>query len=501
MTGTAHPRKMAGMVVSRGMRRLSVAVAGALAGAAVWATSGTLAAGGDPVIMAAGDIACASSGISSAGAVCSHAYTAGLLRQQRDSGRLDAVLALGDNQYTQGTLSQYTQYFGSTWGADGLKELIRPVLGDAEDETDATARGYFDYFNGAGQNDGPAGPRGKGYYSFDLGNWHLIALDVSNECKAGTLDEGKLCRDGTAQSNWLKADLAGSSKPCTLAYFHEPLAEGPYVKHFWQVLYNAHADVILSGHHHWYAVDGPKNPSKQADSKGVREFIVGTGGEEGGDTGVLKLTLKAAGYDWQYVGADSTSIGPAGQPHTGAGSCNAKSGGGNPPPPPPLPPPAPPTTPPAPPATPPAPPAPPEPPPGPPATPPAPPATPPGPPSPPPPPSPGPGPGSSAVLSGLRLASVQRGPTIRGSVVIGEDGSQLRVDVSAPSGRSAKLASAGRAVRSAVMAGRQRFSVTLSRQARAMLRRQRQLRVKVTLRATPPEGRTVVIARRVLVRR
>jgi calcineurin-like phosphoesterase family protein len=444
-------------------KKASCATLAAVALATLGATAGG-AATSDPVIMAAGDIACPNGGVMTPGVGCAHPYTASLLRTQRDTDRLDAILALGDNQNTHVTLSDYNSYFGASWGQ--LKSLIRPVMGDNEVELDTggPAKGYFDYFGAA------AGERGKGWYSYDIGDWHLIALTIADECRYPTANA---CAQGSEQELWLRNDLAKRTKPCTLAYWHEPIAEGAYPRPSWQALYDYKADIILNGHENGhYRVSEKLSPSKAPAASGIREFVVATGGQMPPDTGVLKLTLHAGSYDWDFVGNRSS---------TGTATCNSKSGKPAPPPPPP-PPPAPPTPPP-------------------PAAPPIPPPAP-GPPGSPAPPTPrSPSPVSRPIMSDVRVPSVQRGTIIRGSVVIGADGSDFRAHVSAPTGRAARLVAAGRTARSAVRAGRLRFSITLSRSARAAVRRHRRTRVKVTLRVTPPGGRAVVTARRVLVRR
>jgi hypothetical protein len=149
------------------------------------------AAVADPVVMAAGDIACASPGITSPGD-CSHPYTANLLVAQRDSAEgLAAALAMGDLQYDRGSLSEFCRFFGPTWGR--LGSLLRPVPGNHEYATSGAA-GYFDYFRGLGV---PTGARGQGWYSFDIGACHRVALNSSNGCSPVA------CTAGSPQEAWL----------------------------------------------------------------------------------------------------------------------------------------------------------------------------------------------------------------------------------------------------------------------------------------------------------
>ena len=128
------------------------------------------------------------------------------------------MLALGDTQYHVGALEDFNAVFDQTWGR--VKPLIRPAVGNHEYST-SNARGYFDYFNGVGKHSGPAGERDKGYYSFDIGSWHLIALNSQCDQVAhgGALNG---CAPGSPQERWLQSDLAAHRTSCTLAYWHSP---------------------------------------------------------------------------------------------------------------------------------------------------------------------------------------------------------------------------------------------------------------------------------------
>src|SRR5437868_5963348 len=192
----------------------------------------------DPVIAAAGDIACgpAETGVFP----CQQAATSDLLAAIHPT----AVLALGDNQYNSGTLADYSNFYAPTWGR--LKAITRPVVGNHEYGTPG-ASGYWDYFNGAGKSNGPAGHRGDGWYSFNVGAWHLVALN-SNCDQVG-------CFAGSPQEQWLKADLKANPVACTLAFEHAPLWSTPTfaepdVQPLVQDLYDAGVELLVVGHDH-----------------------------------------------------------------------------------------------------------------------------------------------------------------------------------------------------------------------------------------------------------
>jgi PKD repeat protein len=263
------------------------------------AAMGTSVASADPVVMAAGDIACAAAGISTPG-TCSQAYTANLLTTQRNSAEgLAAVLTLGDNQYENGGLSDYRKYFGATWGQ--VSGILHPALGNHEYQTSGAA-GYFDYFSELGV---ATGNRGEGWYSFDIGRWHLVALNSSNACKPVS------CAKGSPQELWLNHDLASTQQPCILAYWHHPLSSVSAERDMWQDLYDAGADLVLVGHVHTYEKPVAHDASGRADPNGPREVVVGTGGKSGGIYGVLKLTLHDGSFDWRFVGSGTSDSGSA----------------------------------------------------------------------------------------------------------------------------------------------------------------------------------------------
>ncbi len=265
---------------------------------AVTATGGTEPPGppgADPVLLAAGDIAsCSSSGDEATAALLNARPTA-------------AVAALGDNVYERGSPAEYAGCYAPTWGASRAR--TRPAPGNHDYGTSGAA-GYFDYFGAA------AGDAAKGYYSYDIGSWHLVALN--SNCSTVS------CAAGGAQERWLRADLAAHPAACTLAYWHHPrfssgtvhgssTAVGP----LWQALYDGNADLVLAGHEHSYERFGPLDPAGRADpARGIRSFVVGTGGRSSypigaplpgsevrstGTEGLLQVTLRPGGYAWQFL--------------------------------------------------------------------------------------------------------------------------------------------------------------------------------------------------------
>jgi hypothetical protein len=302
--------------------RLRSLIAATAVGAAFLAAAPS--ALGDPVVAAAGDIACdpSSPGYNGGAGVddeCHQQATSDLLLSLAP----DRVLSLGDNQYSDGAEDKYKLSYDSTWGR--LKDITSPTPGNHEYHT-AGAAGYFGYFQSA------AGDPAKGYYSYDLGTWHVVVLNSNCSDVGG-------CEAGSAQDQWLRADLASHPTSCTLAYWHHPrFSSGPHgdnmaVLPFWQSLYEAGADVVLNGHDHDYERFALQAPDGTPDlARGIREFVVGTGGRNhyvltnpvstsevfNGDTfGVLELTLHPTGYEWRFVPE-------AGQTFTdsGSGTCH-----------------------------------------------------------------------------------------------------------------------------------------------------------------------------------
>ncbi len=267
-------------------------------------------AAGDPIIAAAGDIACdptsaAFNGGQGTGSACEQMATSDIIQ---NDPRIAAVLTLGDEQYGCGGFSAFQASFDPSWGR--FKAKIHPVPGNHEYQTGGgsdcapNATGYFRYFGSAAGN-------AQGDYSWNIGAWHMIALN--GECA-----EVGGCGPGSPQGQFLQSHV-GTSK-CTLAYWHEPYYNGTTsmssnYAYFWQTLRAARADIVLNGHIHTYARFAPQDANGNVDAAGVREFIVGTGGEDhgsmngstnvqdsaGGAFGVLELTLHPASYSWNMI--------------------------------------------------------------------------------------------------------------------------------------------------------------------------------------------------------
>jgi hypothetical protein len=279
------------------------------------APTGTAAAeAGDPVVAAAGDIACDPGSSSFNGGL----GTSGSCRQKHTSdllvgANLAAVLPLGDNQYDNGALTKYGASYDASWGR--VKAITRPTPGNHDPWGSS---GYDEYFGV---------PR---YYAWDVGGWRLYALD-SNSVDA-------------AQISWLESDLAANPRRCVGAYWHHATfssgsAHGSdsRTRPFWETLYAAGAELVLAGHDHTYERFAPQTSSGQRDeAHGLREFVVGTGGRShygfgpplansevrNADTfGVLQLTLHADSYDWRFMPE-------AGKTFTDSGSqvCDGASG-------------------------------------------------------------------------------------------------------------------------------------------------------------------------------
>ncbi|HKA56274.1 MAG TPA: metallophosphoesterase [Candidatus Binatia bacterium] len=257
---------------------------------------------GDPVLVGAGDIAdCDTPGA---------AATAALLDDIPGT-----VFTAGDNVYPDGTTDEFRACYAPTWGRHLAR--TRPSPGNHEYHS-AGARPYYAYF-GAG-----AGEPGRGYYSYDLGGWHIVALNSNLREDAEA-----------AQEQWLREDLAAHKVPCTLAYWHHPLFSSgsghggdPRLRPLWQILAEFAADVVINGHDHDYERFAPQTPDGRADAAhGIREFVVGTGGavlgifglphansevRKSGTWGVLKLTLHPTGYDWEFIPAAGGTFHDAG---------------------------------------------------------------------------------------------------------------------------------------------------------------------------------------------
>ncbi len=226
------------------------------------------------------------------------------------------IFTAGDNSNDSGQPYEYTRCFNETWGR--FKDRIRPSPGN-HDYMYPDAGGYFSYFGIA------AGENGKGYYSYDLGGWHIISLN-SNCNYVG-------CGPDSAQLTWLTSDLQAHPSKCSLAYWHHPRfssgISGSFgMWSFWDVLYKAGADIVVNGNDHDYERFAPQDPNGKADTEhGIREFVVGTGGvgqrgfndillnsevHNTGTFGVLKITLYPNRYDWQFIPANSGGFSDSG---------------------------------------------------------------------------------------------------------------------------------------------------------------------------------------------
>jgi acid phosphatase type 7 len=385
-----------------------------------WPYAADSAARRSPVLAVVGDIACQpgeteptgeKAGENCVGDTAQKLYQSQeATANQIEAMKPDLIAIVGDEQYQVGQYTDFEQSFDLTYGA--FKFLQRPSPGNHEFYNEHGAigvagYGYFSYYNGfqidANGNpitttvtnslngtapvaqpiprpDGQAGHFeevnggvngngvGDGWYSYNLGGWHLISLNIECETQPGG------CSDtGTwfaAELAWLKKDLEENRTPCTLAYWHQPtfsaansiaVPEGPTAVAFWQLLYQYGADLVLNGHDHLYARYRPLDPSGNYDPrKGIREFIVGTGGETldavvttntttadptgnknfnaenleaatGEFWGVMGLTLEPNGYRWDFESAlkdPAQTTGPASYSDKGVGTCHGPVNGG-----------------------------------------------------------------------------------------------------------------------------------------------------------------------------
>src|SRR5207249_3435938 len=180
---------------------------------------------------------------------CDAAKTAKLIQGMNPS----AVLAVGDLQYPDGSLSEFMASYDKMWGK--FRSITYPVIGDNEYLSSPKATGYWDYWNGPGNDTGPGGVRGQGYYSFDVGTWHVVAINSEINTK-----------DSSPQAEWLRDDLAAHPADCTLAFWHEPLFSSdrghqtPAMRPVMEILYKAGAELVINGHHHTYERFGLQDP-------------------------------------------------------------------------------------------------------------------------------------------------------------------------------------------------------------------------------------------------
>jgi len=238
------------------------------------------------------------------------------------------VFTAGDNVYDNGTATEFTNCYNPSWGRHKARTF--PAPGNHDYNTSG-ATGYYGYFGAA------AGPSSRGYYSYDLGTWHIISLNSNVSMSTGS-----------AQEVWLRQDLAATTKKCLIAYWHHPRfssgtnhGSSTSPQPLWQALYDAGAEIVISGHEHHYERFAPQTPTGVADPNGIREFVIGTGGASGypfgtpiansevrstGTFGVLKLTLADSSYAWEFVPVAGKTF-----RDTGTGNCVSR---GTPPPPP-----------------------------------------------------------------------------------------------------------------------------------------------------------------------
>jgi hypothetical protein len=280
---------------------------------------------GPPVLVGAGDIAGSGSGDSQTAAIID-----GLPPDTH-------VFTLGDNAYDDGTAAQFANYYEPTWGR--FKTRTHPTIGN-HDAHVFGAPAYFDYFEPHTQ----VGNRGEGWYAYDFRDWRMYALN--SECNGSPYD---FC-DHDAQKAWLQADLAANPRHCFMAMWHRAMKaassshdddEGNFLD-VWQILYDAGAALVLTGHDHNYQRYAPYNrDSNGVDPNGLREIVVGTGGRSlssiseqskpgleaynGSTFGVLKVTLNDDSYEWQFLPV-------AGNTYTDSGSDNCRGPLATPPP-------------------------------------------------------------------------------------------------------------------------------------------------------------------------
>jgi hypothetical protein len=273
--------------------RVLLALAALLAAAPAVVLSAATGAPAPAVLVGAGDIAACNSDGDEA--------TARIL-----DATPGTVFTAGDNAYERGTDREFADCYHPTWGRHRAR--TRPSAGNHDYGTPGAA-GYFRYFGAA------AGEPGKGYYSYALAGWHVVAINSNCRFVGG-------CGPGSPQLEWLRRDLSLSRAQCTVAYWHHPrFSSGLHgssaeMAPIWEALHAARADVVIAGHDHTYERFAPLDAAGRADARGMRSFVVGTGGRSlypfrtaaGGsevrrnDTyGVLKLTLGIGGYEWEFL--------------------------------------------------------------------------------------------------------------------------------------------------------------------------------------------------------
>ena len=404
--GPARPRRRRRVRVGIAVGGVAlVSVTGSVLAATIAGSGGGNAwpyapTGPSPVLAAVGDISCQPGSTvekEKPTDVCSTSPTP-LTAQSATADQIEnmqpnLVAILGDEQYQVGRLQDFLGSFDTTYGA--FKFLQRPAPGNHEfytlhGETGVNGEGYFDYYNGYQHNpadgsvltdsfantqvpgttftqprprpSGQAGQTGSGWYSYDLGAWHIISLNAECAVQTGGCDPSGAWF--SSETQWLAQDLNADRSACTLAYWHQPTftagnptapgqtwasPEGAAAQTWWQLLYRHGADLVLNGHDHVYARYAPMDPTGRADPRrGIREFIVGTGGESldsivpNANTpnlqastsnyyGTMKLTLSPDGYQWNFASALESPAAPPGTPatysDTGSARCHNSAGG------------------------------------------------------------------------------------------------------------------------------------------------------------------------------
>ena len=291
--------------------------------------------GKPPVLAGAGDIALCNEGQDKYAEA-----TAQLLQALPEA----LVFTAGDNAYQDGTWEQFVHCYGRSWGRTGIKERTLPAPGNHDygsRRTPHEAGDYFRYFGAAAAN---ADTAGRGYYSLDLGAWHIVSLNsdiemrLARERGLSPQDKAALAGAVERQRDWLAADLAAALRQgakCILGIWHHPRftngrrGDNLPTARLWELLSAARADVVITGHEHIYENFAPRDASGAPAEGGARQFVVGTGGAGGGSGwtaalfhyGVLKLTLDADAYAWEFLPVPGDSLRDQGRAR-----CNSKGG-------------------------------------------------------------------------------------------------------------------------------------------------------------------------------
>jgi hypothetical protein len=287
----------------------------------------------DPTVVATGDVACSPSDPGYNGGAgtpghCHEMTTASLIGAINPT----ALFMLGDGQYNAGSLTDYDTSYDPSWGR--FKAITSPVVGNHDYGTTG-AGGYFSYFGSAATPLQPSCTSGcNGYYSFNVGAWHIVVLNT--EC--AQLNGGAGCAVGSPEELWLKSDLAAHPNLCTMVIGHRPRWSSNSfasadIAPLIDDMYAAGVDLYVTGHAHSYERFSPQNPSGGLDTaKGIRQFVIGTGGafytgfgtivpnsqvHKASIFGVMRFTLHSGSYSWSYAADPSTPFSDS-----GSGSCH-----------------------------------------------------------------------------------------------------------------------------------------------------------------------------------